>query len=97
MTTGAGGIFGKSSTSVGNIFLFIIISCNHVSAETLFAKRLKEAVPMRSKHQDLFAKFSATFKPETVSVWEEMVTTWERDNTQPNPYEEPVNGEFCHS
>jgi hypothetical protein len=65
-----------------------------VFPETIFAKRLKEAVPMRSKHQDIFAKFSATFKSTTVSQWEEMVKAWERDPTQPNPYEEPVNGEF---
>lgn len=62
-------------------------------AETIFSKRLKEAIPMRFKHQDILAKFSATFKPTTVSVWEEMVKAWERDPTQPNPYEEPFNGD----
>jgi hypothetical protein len=55
---------------------------------------VKEAVPMRTKHQAIFVKFSATFKPETVSVWEEMVKAWELDPTQPNPFEEPVNGQY---
>lgn len=94
MITGAGGISGKSLTSVSSMLPFIRISDNHVPAETLFTKRLTEAVSMRSKHQELFAKFSATFSPETVAVWEKMVTTWECDPTQPNPYEEPVNGKF---
>ena len=75
----------------------MLVSANCVSTETLFVKRLKEAIPMRAKHQELFAKFSATFKPGTVLVWEEMVKTWERDRTKPNPYEEPINGEFYRS
>jgi hypothetical protein len=49
---------------------------------------------MRDRHQDLFMKFTATFKPETVLAWEGMVMAWERDPTQPNPFEEPVNGRF---
>jgi hypothetical protein len=50
---------------------------------------------MRKKHQDLFAKFSDTFKPETVQKWEAMVKAWEADSTKPNPYEEPLNSMFC--
>ena len=46
---------------------------------------------MYRKHQDLFVKFSATFKPETILKWEAMVKAWEADLTKPNPYEEPVN------
>lgn len=46
---------------------------------------------MRTKHRELFAKFSATFKTETVSRWEESVKAWEADFDVPNPYEEPVN------
>jgi hypothetical protein len=66
---------------------------DHTSgAGTLFVKRFKEAVAMREKHQDLFAKFSETFKPETIAKWEAAVKAWEADSTKPNPYKEPVNG-----
>jgi hypothetical protein len=49
---------------------------------------------MRAKHQDLFTKFSETFKPETVQKWEAAVKHWEVDSNKPNPYEEPVNSMF---
>jgi hypothetical protein len=46
---------------------------------------------MRSKHQELFTKFNATFKLETTEKWVKMVEEWEQDDTKPNPYAEPVN------
>ena len=49
---------------------------------------------MKGKHQELFAKFTATFKPETVSKWETMVKVWEIDNRKPNPYAEPINSMY---
>jgi hypothetical protein len=61
-------------------------------AGTLFVKRFKEAVVMRRKHQDLFTKFSETFKPDTITKWEAMVKAWEVDLTKLNPYVELVNG-----
>ena len=48
---------------------------------------------MREKHQDLFKKFTATFTPQSVSKWEEMVKAWEFDHSLPNPFEEPINSE----
>lgn len=47
---------------------------------------------MRTKHKELFEKFSATFKSETVNKWEAAVSAWDNDEEVPNPYEEPVNG-----
>jgi hypothetical protein len=52
---------------------------------------------MRTKHQDLFAKFSETFKPETMKKWEAMVKAWEAVPTRPNPYEEPVNSKHMYT
>jgi hypothetical protein len=52
---------------------------------------------MKAKHQDLFAKFNATFKPETAARWEIMVKEWELDDTKPNPYTEPINSSWCAS
>lgn len=53
---------------------------------------------MRSKHRELFSKFSATFKPETLTKWEAMVQTWEANpQSKPNPFEEPINGMYLFS
>ena len=49
---------------------------------------------MKARHQELFARFTATFKPETVSMWETMVKVWEVDNQKPNPYAEPINSMY---
>jgi hypothetical protein len=46
---------------------------------------------MQKKHQDLFVKFTETFKPETVQTWENSVKAWEANENMPNPYKEPVN------
>lgn len=52
---------------------------------------------MRMKHRELFAKFSSTFKPETVAKWEAMVKKWETNPlSKPNPFEEPTNCKNCH-
>ena len=44
---------------------------------------------MSAKHTVTFEKFSATFPPETVAKWVNMVERWEVDPTAPNPYDEP--------
>ena len=49
---------------------------------------------MRSKHQELFAQFSATFKPEMAEKWEKLVREWKQDNTKVNSYAEPVNSTY---
>lgn len=67
---------------------------NVCRAEKLFLKQFQEADLMRVKHQELFAKFSATFKPETVEKWEKLVREWEQDDTKANPYVEPVNSTY---
>lgn len=75
----------------------MIAIINGLCAEKLFRKRFKEAVLMKAKHHDLFAKFNATFKPETAARWDIMVKDWELDNTKPNPYTEPINSSLCAS
>lgn len=47
---------------------------------------------MSMKHADVFNKLSATFSPETVAKWEEMVTRWNADPKAPNPYRESQGG-----
>ena len=49
---------------------------------------------MKRKHVALLAQFSAQFLPEQVETWEAMITAWDQDQDQPNPYEEPDVGEL---
>jgi len=59
---------------------------------TLFLKRFEEAFNMGAKHTDVFNKLSATFSPETVKKWDDMVTAWNENPKAPNPYREPKGG-----
>lgn len=54
--------------------------------------QFKKAVVMCVKHRTAFDKFSATFSETTVKEFERRVAAWDADNTQPNPYEEPIAG-----
>lgn len=59
---------------------------------TLFAKRLDEAIAMSTKQTDVFRQLCSTFPRATISKWEAMVTTWNRNPKAPNPYAEPKTG-----
>lgn len=68
-------------------------------AGTLFHKRFTEAIALRKKHREIVGKLTATFSPQKIKEWEDMVTAWRNDKqkprdqrTVPNPYKEPVNG-----
>ena len=58
----------------------------------LFSSRLKKALIMRTRHGSAFTKFNNTFPVNVVKKWEKMVEAWDKDQTQKNPYEEPVAG-----
>jgi hypothetical protein len=47
---------------------------------------------MNAKQTDVFNKLSATFKPETIKKWEDMVIAWGANPKAPNPYQEPAGG-----
>ncbi|KAL0945680.1 hypothetical protein HGRIS_014831 [Hohenbuehelia grisea] len=63
-----------------------IISSEKKDPENLFAKRLKLAIDEREIQQESFAIFSAK-QGDRVDGWREMVEAFEKDPTQPNPYE----------
>ena len=42
-----------------------------------------------AKHTEIFEKFSATFPPEMVMRWVQMVEHWESNPKAPNPYNKP--------
>ena len=60
----------------------------HYLIGTLFSKCFQEVVLMSAKHMEIFEKFSATFPPETVRRWVQMVERWENDPKAPNLYNE---------
>ncbi len=93
--TGMGGISGRLLVFISHFFGFNIpIWLNGYLIGQLFVKRFKDAVAMRTKHQEAFQMFSSTFSPSTVAKRLKMVQEWEIDRTKPNPYEEPVNRKF---
>ncbi|PIL29361.1 hypothetical protein GSI_09412 [Ganoderma sinense ZZ0214-1] len=55
-------------------------------------RSLEEAHEMRIKQRRIFREYNATFAPEVVERWEKMVQEWNRDHSQPDPYEEPSTG-----
>ena len=52
---------------------------------------------MSVKQTEIFEKFSATFPPETVARWVQMVECWEDDPTAPNLYNEPEQSRYFSS
>ena len=46
---------------------------------------------MQEKYELLFQQFTVTFHPKTIQYWEQMITAWKNDHTQPNPYLEPLS------
>jgi hypothetical protein len=50
-----------------------------------FHKKLSKALLQEKEHEEAFQRFSE-LQLDDVSDWLEMVTAWERDHTQPNPY-----------
>jgi hypothetical protein len=47
---------------------------------------------MSAKQTNIFNQLSATFSPETVKKWEAMVTAWNANPKNLNPYQEPKSG-----
>lgn len=52
---------------------------------------------MSVKQTEVFNDLSATFSPEIIKKWEEMIMKWEVNPQAPNPYAEPESGEYCFS
>ncbi|TFY58980.1 hypothetical protein EVJ58_g6064 [Rhodofomes roseus] len=48
--------------------------------------RLKEAVPNANEHQVAFEEFTEVLPLRNIATWTEMVTKWEDDPSNPNPF-----------
>jgi hypothetical protein len=95
-TTGAVGISTRSLASVC-IFLFLVATSQtdtFYPLGTLFLQRFKTAFVMQKRHESVFEQLSSTFSNDTNKKWDDMVKTWNRDKTVPNPYAEPQCSTF---
>jgi len=51
---------------------------------------------MRNHHAALFKAQTLTFPPDLIEEWQTMVTKWQLDPNEPDPFEEPVIGKKLH-
>lgn len=63
----------------------------YVTAKRL-SRKLLVATEERNKQVAAFIEVRDTIPKEAAKEYVKMVEAWEKDNTQPNPYEEPSNG-----
>ncbi|EIN09249.1 hypothetical protein PUNSTDRAFT_134412 [Punctularia strigosozonata HHB-11173 SS5] len=54
----------------------------------LFYRALTNTVDELQTHQEVLSEFTERFSTETIREWESMISRWELDAKQPNPYEE---------
>lgn len=71
----------------------------HFYSRVLFIGRhlrskLREALLVSKKHRALLNALSATFYPQTVAEWTQMVEDWQEDASAPNPFEETALGQW---
>lgn len=61
---------------------------------TKFMGQIKNATYMSHKHRVMFDNFNKTFLVGITAKWATLVKDWDMDKRKPNPYEEPLPGEF---
>jgi hypothetical protein len=49
-------------------------------------RKIKEAIEARAEHVIAFNEFNASLPENDTQEWLEVVTAWEADNAEPNPY-----------
>jgi hypothetical protein len=55
---------------------------------------MKNAVPGRAEHVWNFIEFSKSLPADSVLMWSEMVTRWDKDNHEVNPFDVTIASEF---
>ena len=87
--TGIVGTFRKSLVLVHSWSSFLY--CNLITGiGKSFLGKFKEAVAMKSKHENIFKQFMATFLLTVIQNWMAMVEKWELNPSKAkNPYKEP--------
>lgn len=59
---------------------------------SFYPSKVDDAIEMRAIHQEAFESFDKTLPKSITDQWGDMVTAWDADSTQPNPYVEPDQG-----
>ena len=49
-------------------------------------RKIKEAIEARAEHVIAFNEFNVSLPENDTQEWLEVVTAWEADNTESNPY-----------
>ncbi|KAK0467431.1 hypothetical protein IW261DRAFT_1613021 [Armillaria novae-zelandiae] len=62
----------------------------NVSQGDTLLRKIKDAVPKASDHEDRFKRFTASLPQSDVVKWTEMVEAWEVDRNKPNPFARTV-------
>ncbi|KAK0460313.1 hypothetical protein IW261DRAFT_1587084 [Armillaria novae-zelandiae] len=62
----------------------------NVSQGDTLLRKIKDAVPKASEHEDRFKCFTASLPQSDVVKWTEMVEAWEVDRNKPNPFARTV-------
>ncbi|KAK0209439.1 hypothetical protein IW262DRAFT_1529245 [Armillaria fumosa] len=62
----------------------------NVSQGDTLLRKIKDAVPKASDHEDLFERFMASLPQTDVAKWTKMVEGWEVDRNKPNPFARTV-------
>ena len=83
-------------TDLGRLFFHGLEMLIQSFSGLSLAKRLKTAREMSDKHKNILTQFSERFQPETIERWTQMITDWDNDISQPNPYEESVASKCSH-
>jgi hypothetical protein len=83
----------KSSVFVRQFYDSCLFSTDTARAlGSLFLKRFQDACKMSVLQSDIFDQLSATFPPQTIQKWENMLLRWKSYPNAPNPYKEPRCG-----
>lgn len=61
----------------------------------LLLRNLLKALAMKAKHTATREKFNAVIHADLRQEWTEMISRWEQDKTQPNPYTHTEKGVVC--
>ncbi|KAK0493690.1 hypothetical protein EDD18DRAFT_1356144 [Armillaria luteobubalina] len=62
----------------------------NVSQGDTLLRKIKDAIPKASDHEDRFECFTASLPQSDVAKWTKMVEAWEMDRNKPNPFARTV-------
>ncbi|KAK0484087.1 hypothetical protein EDD18DRAFT_1467586 [Armillaria luteobubalina] len=62
----------------------------NVSQGDTLLRKIKDAIPKASDHEDQFERFTASLPQGNIAKWTTMVEAWEMDRNKPNPFARTV-------